>query len=96
MPRLTAAAALVAAVAAATWVAIAPAHSGLPLLLAAVGLLVAGAAWLETGPADSKEIVLVATLAAVVIATFMPFVVRSSRTEAGSVSSRTPRRTWVC
>ena len=31
-----------------------------------------------------------ATLAAVLIATFTPFVVRSSRTEAGSVSSRTP------
>ena len=54
--------------AAATWVAIAPAHSGLPLLLAAIGLLVAGAAWLETGPAASKEIVLVATLAAVAAA----------------------------
>ena len=74
MPRLTAAAALVAAVAAATWVAIAPAHSGLPLLLAAVGLLVAGAAWLETGPAAAKEIVLVATLAAVAAAGRVLFV----------------------
>ena len=63
-----------AAVAAATWVAIAPAHSGLPLLLAAMGLLVAGAAWLETGPAASKEIVLVATLAAVAAAGRVLFV----------------------
>jgi energy-coupling factor transport system substrate-specific component len=65
MPRLTAFGALAAAVASAAWVAVAPQHAGFPLLLAAMGLLVAGAAWLETGPAASKEIVLVATLAAV-------------------------------
>jgi len=41
---------------------------GLPLLLAALGLIAAGAAWLETGPTASKEIVLVATLAAVAAA----------------------------
>ncbi len=74
MPRLTAAGAVIAAMAAAAWVAIAPAHSGLPLLLAAMGLLVAGAAWLETGPAASKEIVLVATLAAVAAAGRVLFV----------------------
>ena len=74
MPRLTAFGALAAAVGAAAWVAVAPAHSGLPLLLAAMGLLVAGAAWLETGPAASKEIVLVATLAAVAAAGRVLFV----------------------
>jgi energy-coupling factor transport system substrate-specific component len=74
MPRVTAFGALVAAVAAAAWVALAPAHSGFPLLLAAMGLLVAGAAWLETGPAASKEIVLVATLAAVAAAGRVLFV----------------------
>ena len=50
MPRLAALGACAAALAAAAWVAIDPAQSGLPLLLAATGLLVAGAAWLETGP----------------------------------------------
>ena len=60
MPRLAALGALAAAVVAAAWVALEPADSGLPLLLAAVGLLVAGAAWLETGPDAAKEIVLVA------------------------------------
>jgi len=74
VPRLTAFGALAAAVGAAAWVAVAPAHSGLPLLLAAMGLLVAGAAWLETGPAASKEIVLVATLAAVAAAGRVLFV----------------------
>ena len=74
MPRVTAFGALVAAVAAAALVALAPAHSGFPLLLAAMGLLVAGAAWLETGPAASKEIVLVATLAAVAAAGRVLFV----------------------
>ena len=74
MPRVTAFGALVAAVAAAAWVALAPAHSDFPLLLAAMGLLVAGAAWLETGPAASKEIVLVATLAAVAAAGRVLFV----------------------
>src|SRR5215831_4997878 len=64
MPRLAAFGATATALAAATWVAIDPAQSGLPLLLAASGLLVAGAAWLETGPNASKEIALVATLAA--------------------------------
>src|SRR5207244_832323 len=49
MPRLAALAAGLAAVASAAWVAVAPEHSGLPLLLAAMGLIVAGAAWLETG-----------------------------------------------
>jgi len=68
MSRLAGLGALAAAVASAAWVAAAPAHSGFPLLLAAMGLLVAGAAWLETGPAASKEIVLVATLAAVAAA----------------------------
>jgi energy-coupling factor transport system substrate-specific component len=74
VPRLTAFGALAAAVGAAAWVAVAPAHSGLPLLLAAMGLIVAGAAWLETGPAASKEIVLVATLAAVAAAGRVLFV----------------------
>src|SRR6478752_5836133 len=64
MPRLAALGACAAALAAAAWVAIDPAQAGLPLLLAATGLLVAGAAWLETGPNASKEIALVATLAA--------------------------------
>ena len=48
--------------------ALAPDHAALPLLLAAAGVLVAGAAWLESGPGASKEIVLVATLAAVAAA----------------------------
>ena len=74
MPRLAAAGACAAALAAATWVAIDPARSGLPLLLAAGGLLVAGAAWLETGPNASKEIALVATLAAVAAAGRVLFV----------------------
>jgi energy-coupling factor transport system substrate-specific component len=68
VPRLAALGAFAAALAAATWVVLDPARSGLPLLLAAGGLLVAGAAWLETGPNASKEIVLVATLAAVAAA----------------------------
>jgi energy-coupling factor transport system substrate-specific component len=68
MPRLAAIAAGGAAVAAAAWVALAPDQAGFPLLLAAMGLLVAGAAWLETGSGASKEIVLVATLAAVAAA----------------------------
>jgi energy-coupling factor transport system substrate-specific component len=68
MPRLAAIAAGGAAVAAAAWVALVPDQAGFPLLLAAMGLLVAGAAWLETGSGASKEIVLVATLAAVAAA----------------------------
>src|SRR5439155_15950529 len=68
MPRLAAAGAGAASVAAAAWVALAPDHAALPLLLAAAGVLVAGAAWLESGPGASKEIVLVATLAAVAAA----------------------------
>jgi energy-coupling factor transport system substrate-specific component len=68
LPRLAAVGALGAALASAAWVAAAPEQSALPLLLAAVGLLVAGAAWLETGSGASKEIVLVATLAAVAAA----------------------------
>jgi energy-coupling factor transport system substrate-specific component len=60
--------ALATALAAAVWVAAAPNQAGLPLLLAAAGLLAAGAAWLETGTGASKEIVLVATLAAVAAA----------------------------
>ena len=74
MSRLTAFVACAAALAAATWVAIDPARSGLPLVLAASGLLVAGAAWLETGPNASKEIALVATLAAVAAAGRVLFV----------------------
>lgn len=74
MPRLAALGALAAAVAAAIWVVVEPGDSGLPLLLAAAGLLVAGAAWLETGPDASKEIVLVATLAAVAAAGRVLFV----------------------
>ena len=74
MPRLAALGALAAAVASAAWVVLEPADSGLPLLLAAVGLLVAGAAWLETGPDAAKEIVLVATLAAVAAAGRVLFV----------------------
>ena len=74
MPRLAALAAGGAAVASAVWVALAPEHSGLPLLLAALGLVVLGAAWLETGTSASKEIVLVATLAAVAAAGRVLFV----------------------
>src|SRR6478609_6876358 len=74
MPRLAALGACAAALAAAAWVAIDPAQSGLPLLLAATGLLVAGAAWLESGPNASKEIALVATLAAVAAAGRVLFV----------------------
>ena len=74
MPRLAALGALAAAVASAAWVVLEPSDSGLPLLLAAVGLLVAGAAWLETGPDAAKEIVLVATLAAVAAAGRVLFV----------------------
>jgi energy-coupling factor transport system substrate-specific component len=74
VPRLAAFGACAAALVAATWVAIDPAQSGLPLLLAATGLLVAGAAWLETGPNASKEIALVATLAAVAAAGRVLFV----------------------
>jgi energy-coupling factor transport system substrate-specific component len=65
LPRLAALGAVGASVSAAIWVALAPAQSGLPLLLVAIGLVVAGAAWLETGLGAAKEIVLVATLAAV-------------------------------
>ncbi len=68
MPRLAALVAGGAAVASAAWVAVAPEHSGLPLLIAAMGLIITGAAWLETGSDASKEIVLVATLAAVAAA----------------------------
>ena len=68
MSRLAVLAAGAAFIASAAWVAVAPAHAGLPLLLAAMGLIVAGAAWLETGSGASKEIVLVATLAAVAAA----------------------------
>lgn len=68
MPRLAALGAVAAALVAAAWVVVSPDQSGLPLLLAAMGLLVAGAAWLETGSEASKEIVLVATLAAVAAA----------------------------
>jgi len=74
VPRLAALGACAAALAAAAWVAIDPAQAGLPLLLAATGLLVAGAAWLETGPNASKEIALVATLAAVAAAGRVLFV----------------------
>lgn len=74
MPRLAAFGALAAAGAAAIWVVLDPSNSGLPLLLAALGLLVAGAAWLETGPDAAKEIVLVATLAAVAAAGRVLFV----------------------
>ena len=68
MPRLAVVVAGAAAVGSAAWVAVAPEHSGLPLLIAAVGLIITGAAWLETGSDASKEIVLVATLAAVAAA----------------------------
>ncbi len=74
MSRLAALVAGGAAVASAVWVAISPEHSGLPLLLAALGLVVVGAAWLETGTGASKEIVLVATLAAVAAAGRVLFV----------------------
>jgi energy-coupling factor transport system substrate-specific component len=68
MPRVAALGAVAAALAAAVWVVFSPDRSGLPMLLAAGGLIVAGAAWLETGSDASKEIVLVATLAAVAAA----------------------------
>jgi len=74
MPRLAALGAVAAALVAAAWVVFSPDRSGLPLLLAAMGLLVAGAAWLETGSGASKEIVLVATLAAVAAAGRVLFV----------------------
>ena len=67
-PLLAALFAGLTAVGAAAWVALEPDRSGLPLLLAAVGLLVAGAAWLEAGPGASKELALIATLAAVAAA----------------------------
>jgi energy-coupling factor transport system substrate-specific component len=67
-PAVAGAGALAATLAAAAWVVVAPDQAGLPLLLAAVGLLAGGAFWLETGAGASKEIVLVATLAAVAAA----------------------------
>jgi energy-coupling factor transport system substrate-specific component len=66
--------ALATAVAAAAWVAVSPENSGLPLMLAACGLVAVGAAWLETGSGASKEIALVATLAAVAAAGRVLFV----------------------
>ena len=68
MPRVVAFTAGAAALAAATWVAYSPDDSALPLLLVATALLVSGAAWLETGTDAAKEIVLIATLAAVAAA----------------------------
>lgn len=64
MPRLAAAGALLAALAAAAWTAVSPDDAGLALLLVAAALIVAGGAWLESGPGSSKELVLVATLGA--------------------------------
>ena len=64
MPRLAAAVAVSAALAAAAWVVLRPDDAALPLLLVAGALVVAGAAWLESGPGSSKELALIATLAA--------------------------------
>ena len=64
MSRATAALAVAAALAAATWTAVRPDDAALSLLLVAAALIVAGAAWLESGPGSSKELVLIATLAA--------------------------------
>jgi energy-coupling factor transport system substrate-specific component len=74
MPRLAAFTAGAAALGAAVWVVHSPDHSALPLLFAAIALVVAGAAWLETGTGAAKEIVLVATLAAVAAAGRVLFV----------------------
>ena len=65
MPRLLA---LTAALAAAVWTVLDPGAAALALLLVAAALIVAGAAWLESGTGSSKELVLVATLAAVAAA----------------------------
>jgi energy-coupling factor transport system substrate-specific component len=65
LPRVLA---LGAAVGAAVWTAVAPEDAALALLLLAAALIVAGAAWLESGPGSSKELVLIATLAAVAAA----------------------------
>jgi energy-coupling factor transport system substrate-specific component len=65
LPRFLA---LGAAVGAAVWTAVAPEDAALALLLLAAALIVAGAAWLESGPGSSKELVLIATLAAVAAA----------------------------
>jgi energy-coupling factor transport system substrate-specific component len=60
--------ALAVAVGAAAWVAFRPEDAALALLLVAAALIVAGFAWLESGPGSSKELVLIATLAAVAAA----------------------------
>ena len=64
MPRVAAAVAVSAALAAAAWAVVRPDDAALSLLLVAAGLIVACAAWLEAGPGSSKELVLIATLAA--------------------------------
>lgn len=68
MSRAAAVGALAAAIAAAAWTAVSPDDAALALLLVAGALIVAGAAWLENGPGSSKELVLIATLAAVAAA----------------------------
>jgi energy-coupling factor transport system substrate-specific component len=68
LPRVAAFGALAAALAAAAWTAISPDDAALALLLVAGALIVAGVAWLENGPGSSKELVLIATLAAVAAA----------------------------
>ena len=64
MPRVAAAVAVSAALAAAAWAVVRPDDAALSLLLVAAGLIVAGVAWLESGPGSSKELALIATLAA--------------------------------
>ena len=68
MPRLAAAGALAAAVAAAAWTAADPGEAAFPLLLVVVAVLIAGVAWVEAGPWAAREVTLVATLAAVAAA----------------------------
>jgi energy-coupling factor transport system substrate-specific component len=58
----------VAALAAALWAALDPAHGPAAVLLAAVAVLAAGFAWLEGGVASARDLTLVATLAGIAAA----------------------------
>jgi energy-coupling factor transport system substrate-specific component len=57
-----------AALAAALWAALDPAHGALAVLLAVVAVLVAGFGWFERGAATARELTLVATLAGIAAA----------------------------
>ena len=52
-----------AALAAAAWAALDPAHGGLAVLLAALAVVAGGFAWLEYGVSSARDLTLVATLA---------------------------------